>query len=424
MRPSISLSLLLAVIATGCAPDPSASSDAGSSADALAVPVTYYGDVRPILAARCLSCHTGDGIAPFALDSYDLSRAMAARIALATRERRMPPFLADGSGSCQTYATTRWLSERELDVLDAWSAQGAPEGDPSTLGPTVVAPPTLTPPVATLDTGVDYTPSTAREDDYRCFVVEAPIATGPYFVTGSEMHPGNARIAHHAIVYAPTNDAQADAARALDETEDGPGYTCFGGAGVRAMPVALWAPGAGATLYPTGTGVQLEGGRPLIIQIHYNTHAAPGTSDRSHFDLQTVTSGVTPAYWVPIADTGLVLPPHMSSAGATASAHVVDLTRLTINLHAYGTAPHMHTLGRSTHVSVTRDGGEEECLLELPRWDFHWQQAYFYERPIPLAPTDLLTITCDFDTSSRSETTTWGEGTSDEMCIDFLYLSL
>ncbi len=424
MRSSISFAFLLAAITTACTPDPSVGSDAGSSADATAAPVTYYGDVRPILAARCLSCHAGDGIAPFALDSYEHVRSMASRIALATRERRMPPFLADGSGSCQTYATTRWMSEHELDVLDAWSAQGAPEGDPATPVPTVIAPPTLTLPVVTLDIGVDYTPGTMRPDDYRCFLVDAPIAAGDYFVTGSEMHPGNARITHHAIVYAPISDAEAEAARMLDATEDGPGYTCFGGAGVRAMPVALWAPGAGATIYPTDTGVQLEGGRPLIIQIHYNTRAAPGTSDRSQFDLQTVTSGVTPAYWVPIADTGLVLPPHMSSAGATRSAAVVDLTHLTLDLHAYGTAPHMHTLGHSMQVSLTRDGGESECLVDLPRWDFNWQQAYFYEHPIPLAPTDLVTITCDFDTSSRSETTTWGEGTADEMCIDFLYVSL
>jgi len=386
--------------------------------------VTYYSDVRPILTQHCLSCHVAGAIAPFPLDTYSAARTEAGRIAEATRSRTMPPYLADASGACRTFRDARWLSEHEIGVLEAWRDQATPEGDATIPAPVIPSLPQLTGTISTLDTGVEYTPNAAMADDYRCFVVQAPIATGTYFVTGSEARPGNPRIAHHLIVYAPRTDEAAQAARALDAAEDGPGYTCFGGSGVNALPAALWAPGAGATLYPTHTGIQLTGGRPLIVQIHYNTLAGPGMSDRTQIDLSTVTTGVTPAYWVPIADFALHVAPHLASVSAGATERVGDLTNLPLSLRVFGTAPHMHLLGRTVHVDMDHAAGGTECLVDVPRWNFNWQMAYFYETPLPITPDDRLTITCSYDTTSRDGDVVWGEGTQDEMCIDFLYLSL
>lgn len=58
--------------------------------------VTYYGNVRPILAEHCVGCHVNGGIAPIALDTYEAASDAAAL---------MPPFLADNSsvsGSSRT----------------------------------------------------------------------------------------------------------------------------------------------------------------------------------------------------------------------------------------------------------------------------------------------------------------------------------
>jgi hypothetical protein len=94
-----------------------------------------------------------------------------------------------------------------------------------------------------------------------------------------------------------------------------------------------------------------------------------------------------------------------------------------IPVTVFGVYPHMHTLGRTLRVTRTA-AGATQCLVDVPRWDFNWQQFYFYDEPIVLEPGDVLNITCGYDTRSRSDAVTWGEGTSDEMCLNFLYASL
>jgi hypothetical protein len=385
--------------------------------------VTYHGDVRPVLARHCVGCHSVGGIAPFPLDGYAAAQAMNVRIAQVTRARTMPPWLADSSGSCRTFRDARWMSEHEIAVLEAWRDQGAPEGNPATPAPEVPQLPTLTGDVSRLDVGGDYAPDRSQADDYRCFVVEAPIAAGLYYVTGSAVTPGDPRIVHHVIAYAPLDDAAGDEARALDATEDGAGYTCFGGPGVIAPPVALWAPGAGAILYPARTGIELHGGRPLVVQVHYNLAAGVPETARLAVDLQIATRGVVPAFWVPIGDYDMELAPRLASVSTSAGASLRDLTGLPYGLRAFGSAPHMHTLGRALRVELER-ASTEECLVDVPRWDFGWQTAYFYEQPVRIGPDDRVTITCTYDTTTRTDVVRWGEGTDDEMCIDFLYLSL
>ncbi len=59
----------------------------------------------------------------------------------------------------------------------------------------------------------------------------------------------------------------------------------------------------------------------------------------------------------------------------------------------------------------------------MPNWDFHWQEVAFYDAPIIVDGSERLDVSCSFDTSSRSEDVFWGEGTQDEMCLVFVYLT-
>lgn len=82
----------------------------------------------------------------------------------------------------------------------------------------------------------------------------------------------------------------------------------------------------------------------------------------------------------------------------------------------------MHTLGRGLRVELVQDEAPAACLLDIPRWDFNWQMFYNYQDgPVEITPNDTVRITCDYDTSSRTATVTWGQGTLDEMCLSFLY---
>ena len=94
---------------------------------------------------------------------------------------------------------------------------------------------------------------------------------------------------------------------------------------------------------------------------------------------------------------------------------------------------HMHLLGKRLKVEVVRADGAEECALELPEWDFEWQQAYQLpdDDRITLAPGDGLRLSCTYDNSAENQPVvngeqqeprdvTWGEGSLDEMCLTYL----
>src|SRR5689334_445028 len=56
---------------------------------------TFAKEVSRIMQRKCQSCHRTDGVAPFALLTYDQVKAKTQTIKTAVQSRRMPPWLAD-----------------------------------------------------------------------------------------------------------------------------------------------------------------------------------------------------------------------------------------------------------------------------------------------------------------------------------------
>ena len=429
---ALALTLTLGSLAlTACedpGPGPARPGDAGPT-DGSAVPahLTWYRDVAPITYTECVMCHRPMGIAPFSmLDEGDV-RANAGLMKQKTMAREMPPMPVNNAGDCNTFSNARWLTEEEIDTIARWADGGAALGDPAD-APAVPAPPLgLADANVTLDSGSDYAPhpqTDGQPDDYHCFVVD-PMRTTDGFVTGYEVEPGDDRVVHHMIVYSVPTDAALTEAMTNDMADASTGYTCFGGPGVRGSePLAVWAPGVGPTRYPTGTGLRLEAGRRVIVQVHYNlpTTVAPPYVGRTTVRLRVsdARAGTERAYLAPVAWLGLDVPAgQMLATGGTSIA----LPEWLPTVRAWGAIPHMHTLGRTLHVTST-SGGATECLVDVDRWNFHWQNVWWYETPVPIERGSSVRIDCGYDTRTRMSSVTWGEGTSDEMCLAYFYVTL
>lgn len=392
-----------------------ASSGEGSGGAVSALAPTWAADIAPLIFRECVGCHRSGGVGPFPLETYQQAADEAVFFPVHLEMRHMPPMPVDGSGTCNTYSNARWLTDDEIALFTAWANAGAPLGDPTVAPPLPEPPPTLEDPDLTLDPGQEYTPNDALPDDYRCFVID-PGLTEEQFIVAYEVIPGDARIVHHAIVYQPSDDEAAAEAVALDNAEAGLGYTCFGGAGVDAEPRVLWAPGGGYVELPTETGVPLAPSRPQILQVHYNL-AAGVYPDRTTVELALAPSVSRPAKYQPIADLDMVLEPGQEAATTSRSFSAFGQP-----FDVHGVMPHMHTLGRQLEVSARADG-DDHCLVSVDRWDFHSQGAWWYSQPLVFDSVDSVSISCTFDTTGRTEAVTWGEGTNDEMCLTYLYVT-
>jgi Copper type II ascorbate-dependent monooxygenase, C-terminal domain len=377
---------------------------------------TYHADVAPILAEHCASCHDPGGIGPFQLGNYEQAKAYAESIRDATAARTMPPFILDNSGSCQTYVEARWLTDSQIKTLGQWFEAGSPEGDPAK--GIVFAPPLPTKLERvdmTLDMGTGYTPDATLFDDYRCFLIDPQISEDT-FITAFHVRPGEARMLHHLTLFAIDSEAAEQEAEALDAAEAGPGYACLDDLRIKDTRWLVGSgPGSGALELPKGTGLRMKAGRKAVLQIHYNQENGL-FEDRTQIDLMLASKVDREASVRRVADTNLYLPPKQAHAEETADFVVPRPVTL------WGLWPHMHKLGKSLRVTSIHDG-HEACVALSDRYDFHWQGFAHYTQPILVNRGDTLRITCTYETLSRDTMTTWGQGTNDEMCIAFFYMT-
>jgi hypothetical protein len=380
--------------------------------------LTYYKDVLPIARRSCQGCHTPDGIAPFSLlsTSYAEAKDHAQKIAQNVQDRIMPPWMPDPS--CGSFVDDRRLPDADIKTLVDWVAGGAIEGDPATTPPggDAVAQ-HLDTVSATLEPAGVYTPigdpnDPSKLDDYHCMIIDPKLAADQD-VIATEVIPGVVREVHHVIMYtAPAADAKAK-----DDSTPEPGWTCFGGPGIGGNFSNLgmlggWVPGMPPTKYPATTGIHLKQGDVIVMQVHYNLLNGPPLPDHTAIKLQYSPAPVDKrAVFFPAYDFGFSIPPHAEGYVSTASQNVP------INVQAWGIIPHMHTLGRQISVKTP-----STCLVDVSKWDFHWQQGYFYTQPISLAQGETATISCNWS-NPTDNTVTFGEGTTDEMCLAFLYVT-
>jgi hypothetical protein len=83
----------------------------------------------------------------------------------------------------------------------------------------------------------------------------------------------------------------------------------------------------------------------------------------------------------------------------------------------------MHTRGVKARLEIQRANGDKECLLDIPRWDFHWQGAYGLMKPTVFNPGDQIYLECHWNNSQTTHDVNWGEGTGDEMCLGGFYIA-
>jgi hypothetical protein len=413
--------------------------DHGSGGTVGSTGSTYANAIGGLIAQNCASCHNRtNGIAPFPLENYNDVFSHAAEIKAAVKNRTMPPPGVDNSGTCSSFSNSDWLSEEDINKITSWVDGGSARGDVAYIPP-VPASRSLSNVSTTLRMTSPYTPApgAGKIDDYRCFIID-PQNSQDTLITGLEIRPDKSQEVHHVIVFEPASDSAQASAVQKDGEGGKPGYSCFGSPGVSARVVGLWAPG-GKPQEPVdpisgkALGIRLQAGRKLIMQVHYNTQNGVFT-DQSSIALRFDASAI-PVRWVLMGDFTLNLPPGNASVTATSTlsnAEVLTATNVyegnialasSKAMSIYMVAPHMHRLGTSIKVENVSSASKSSCLASVPTYDFNWQQGFSFKQAQSFSTSDSLKITCQFSTATKTTATTFGENTTDEMCLAFLLVN-
>ena len=393
---------------------------------------TFYKDVQPILTANCTGCHIAQGIAPFELTSYSSAKLHGLLVSAAVQSHSMPPWMP--SSDTPPLTDKRALTAAQIATLTSWASTGMSEGDPAdaTTGPAPVA----FHADATLQVPAPYKPdSSLGTDDYHCFVID-PHLDRATAITALNVEPGDRRVVHHVIVYA-VDPSHAAALAQAEATGHGNGYTCFGSSGVSgATTVGGWVPGTTSTIFPTGTGVVLAEGTQIVLQVHYNLLTISDTTDQTTAQFSyAAASSVSGAYVFPLVNGSINIPPgevkSFSKTFDTADTQVPTGVKLKV----WGMLPHMHLHGTDIQVSGTHADGTGFMMMHIPKWNFSWQEMYFFQDPIEVVRGDKINLDCSYDNTQANQpvingmqttptTLTWGEDTLSEMCLNFFYATL
>jgi mono/diheme cytochrome c family protein len=424
---------------TGAATDGSeASADDTSTGAAPQAEVTWHGHVRAVVEQHCVSCHQPDNVAPFSMTTYEDAHLLRESIVLSIDEGTMPPWMP--ADDCQGYRGEPSITDDEARLVRDWVDGGAVEGDPDDYVP----PP---PPPAVGLSRVDLTLAlpepylpTQLPDDYRCFLLDWP-ETSTSYVTGFAAAPDDLRTVHHMIAFAIRPDQVAEY-EALDAADPATGYTCFGGPGGAITGpdsagtwLGAWAPGGIAGDFPEGTGIEMAPGSKVVLQIHYNTLVEDLRPDASAVQLKLDGQVERPAFTMLWADPAWLSGGMPIPAGEPQVVHTFELDPtlfmdvLTDVIPAFSpfeihaASHHMHKLGTRGEQRIERSDGSQTCLLQLPRWDFDWQQQYRFVEPIRFDPGDSLRLACEWNNEAGEQTVNWGEGTEEEMCLGVFYIT-
>jgi Copper type II ascorbate-dependent monooxygenase, C-terminal domain len=90
--------------------------------------------------------------------------------------------------------------------------------------------------------------------------------------------------------------------------------------------------------------------------------------------------------------------------------------------------PHMHLIGKQIKVTMTPPDDQPRVLVEIPHWDYNWQETYWFREPIHAKAGTKLEVEALYDNSAANPNNPRnppapvfvGEQTTNEMLFAFV----
>jgi tetratricopeptide (TPR) repeat protein len=364
-----------------------------------------------------VECHRIGGVAPFSLQSPAEVRKKITEIEEVTGRGTMPPWLP--APQPDAFQGERRLTEGEILLFRRWREGGFVEGKVEAAGAISKASESiegwrLGTPDLVLKMPAPYLVPPVGKDVYRHFVVPSGI-TRRQFVSAWEFRPGS-RTVHHAFLRVD----RTGEGRRRDQLDPEPGFP-----GMDTPPgiqppnghFASWQPGAAPTRNPEGLPWVLEPGNDLVLQAHLQPSGKP---EPLQFELGLWFTSKAPTNQpmkIGLVNYGFEIPPGTTNVVA-GEEFVVEG-----DCDLLGVLPHAHYLARRIEGIANLPDGTRKSLILIPEWDFNWQGAYLYQKPVYLPAGTRVQMRIQFDNTSANprnpfdppRQTRFGLNTTDEM---------
>lgn len=419
--------------------------------------ITFTKDIAPVLNRNCVACHRPGNIAPMSLQTYEEVRPWAQIMREKIVSREMPPWHAAPADF--EFSNERRLSDEEIRRVVDWVDQGTIKGDPGDLPP---APDfsdawQIGEPDAVFSMEKDYTLDAGLTDHYLYFRIPTNFKDDKW-IQAVEFRPGNRKVVHHAVAYIETpehvaleqrlNPSSSSAAKvwSLLDTQL-PSIELMDGTTRRMKPdapvvndgcsvadseevgginnsdvLSVYAPGREPDVWAAGTARKIPAGSNIVLQMHYSKMRGKVDTDRTSVGIVFAKAPVEK-----MVGTRSIMNQLFAIPAGAANHQVTACWTYQREVELISFMPHMHVRGKSMKYEVFYPNEKRQTLLDVPRYDFHWQTLYTLKKPLTIPGGSRIKVTAHFDNSERNmhnpdptKLIRQGSATYDEMMIGFV----
>lgn len=383
--------------------------------------ISYTKTIAPIVAKKCLNCHSSKGDFPPKLDDYEKLRGWATMIRETLFTDRMPPFSVDPHYG--KYSDDISLSAEQKRLLVQWIDAGLPRDgtkDPLT---SFVA---LTSLVKLKKLGKPLYEASMTEAqkippggmiEYMYYQLGGPIPRDMW-ITSQYVSSSSPRQLHHETLIITSkplkffikraNKIRDDEAARANTDGDVPLYLLkslkryeqkHNPEYVRAQ---IWAAGR---LQPfnasPGSVLFLPKGHYLILVTHY---MGTGKEDSEQTSIKFFGSTQRPKNLKQYRTETLTqwhfeIPPQQKKYLVNTKPYQVPR-----DIELVALLGHMHMRGRAIKFIKTDTMGESKIILSIPNYYYKWQvgSQLIPKKPILIKAGSTLTATCEYDNSAEN----------------------
>lgn len=375
--------------------------------------ITYYQNIEPIIQSNCISCHRPGESAPFNLLTYDDVAKRGSFIKKVVQSGYMPPWKADNS--FVHFANDRSLTPEQINLIAKWVDDKMPAGKATNAKSKNIVTPLIE--------GTAY----SRKPDLVLKSTEAYAVKGdnierfiifkiPFELKDSanveaiEFISNNKKLVHHAnyaIHAVPDETVDIKNTDALINLTDDDRHkfdqykpyrkaiTYYGG----------WIPGTTYEYYPKEFGWVMPKRGVILLTVHYAPSALNAESSigvNLFFKKEAITR---PVKIVSFGSGGIgekQIKPAFYIEPGMEKKFTLSLINPGEDQSVLYVWPHMHLIGKHYKAYAISPAGDTIKLVNIPEWDFRWQEIYRFKKPVRIPRGSVIRIEGIYDNTASN----------------------
>lgn len=372
--------------------------------------VTYYQQIAPIIHAKCQPCHRPGESAPFNLLTYEDVSKRGSFIKKVVQSGFMPPWKADNS--FVHFANDRSLTNDQINLISKWVDDKMPAGKKTVVNaqdskPLIEGTAFNRKPDLVLKTVENYT---VKGDNVERFIIfKIPFALmDSANVEAIEFVSNNKKLVHHAnyAIHAVPDESidieNTDAYINLTD-DDRRKFDQYQPYRKNIRYYGGWIPGTTYEYYPKEFGWVMPKRGVILLTVHF-APSAKEANNISGINLFFKKEKITRPVKIVSFGSGGIGEDQIKPAFYIEPNYVKKFTLRLMNpgedqsvLYVW---PHMHLIGKNYKAYAVAPGGDTIKLVNIPEWDFRWQEIYRFKKPVRIPKGSVITVEGTYDNTA------------------------